>query len=114
MHVEGEEDGASPDEPEAASAYLCKYFGIHAVDATKSVFKHATCNSCKRNFSACSTTRASAHILILGQKTARINPCIPINKKDDNRLADFRAAQKDVAEKIQCNRNEWQETETSR
>ena len=55
------------------------------------------------NFSSCSTSRASAHILgsaVLGQKLAGINPCIPIKNKDDDRRTDFRAAQKDVAEKI--------------
>jgi hypothetical protein len=57
-------DGTSLDEPEAQSAYdIWKYFGITAVDAKKSCSKHTTCNFCSRFFSACSTTRASAHIL---------------------------------------------------
>jgi hypothetical protein len=104
MEVEAEEDvedGPSPDE--SASAYIWKYFGITAVDAKKGGNKHAVCNFCARNFPACSTTRASAHILgraVLGQKTAGINPCIPIKNKNDDRSAGFRAAQKDVAEII--------------
>ena len=104
MEIEAEEDaedGSSLDEP--ASAYIWKYFGISAVDAKKGGNKHAICNFCARNFPACSTTRASAHILgraVLGQKTAGINPCIPLKNKNDDRNAGFRAAQKDVAEII--------------
>ena len=77
------EDGASPDEPEAASAYIWKYFSITTVDAKKSGVKHATCNFCEKNFSSCSTTRVSAHILgraVLGQRSAGINPYIPIKR----------------------------------
>ena len=37
---------------------------------------------------------------VLGQKSAGKNPCIPIEKKVDDRRADFRAAKKDVAEKL--------------
>ncbi len=44
IDVEDEEDCASQDEPEAASAYIWKYFSITAVDAKKGGVKHATCN----------------------------------------------------------------------
>ena len=63
--------------PDSASAYIWKYFGITAVDAKKSGVKYATCNFCERNFSSCSASRGSAHILgraVLGQKLAGINP----------------------------------------
>ena len=44
IDIEDEEVCAIPDEPESASAYIWKYFGITAVDAKKSGVKHATCN----------------------------------------------------------------------
>ncbi len=45
----------------------------------------------------CSSSRAFAHILgraVLAQKKANVGACVPIRKKDDNRYAEFKIAQK--------------------
>jgi hypothetical protein len=58
---------------------------------------------CDKNFSCCSTTRASAHILgrhVMGQQKAGIHPCLAIQKKDDDRRTALRSAQKELGEVI--------------
>ena len=55
---------------------------------------------CDRSFSGCSTTRAAAHILgrpVLGQRKAGIQACNAIYKKDDDRRAQKKNAQKAIA-----------------
>jgi hypothetical protein len=58
----------------------------------KSVVKHANCDFCERNFSACSILRASAHILgptVLGLNKLglrqSLSAYIPIVKEGDDR-----------------------------
>ena len=54
------------------------------------------CTFCDSPFTACSTSRAFAHILgraVLGQKKANIGACVPIRKEADNKYKQFRSAQ---------------------
>ena len=48
-------------------------------------------------FTGCASSRAFAHILgraVLGQKRPNVGACVPMNKDDDNRCAQFKNAQK--------------------
>ena len=59
--------------------------------------KNATCIFCDTSLTGCSSSRAFAHILgraVLAQKKANVGACAPIRKKDDNRYAEFKIAQK--------------------
>jgi microcompartment protein CcmL/EutN len=50
------------------------------------------CTFCDSPFTACSTSRAFAHILgraVLGQKGADIGACVPIRKEADNKYKQF-------------------------
>jgi hypothetical protein len=54
-----------------------------------------------RPFSGCSTSRAAAHLLarpVMGQDKAGVQACIAINKKDDDRCAALKNAQKAIGE----------------
>ena len=83
--MEEQEDESSP---EGQSAYIWKYFTVSSSNAQTGGSKHIVCMFCRKNFSGCSTTRASAHILgrpVMGQQKAGIHPCLAIQKKDDDR-----------------------------
>ena len=98
--MEEQEDESSP---EGQSAYIWKYFTVSSSNAQTGGSKHIVCMFCRKNFSSCSTTRASAHILgrpVMGQQKAGIHPCLAIQKKDDDRRAVLRSAQKELGEVI--------------
>ena len=98
--MEEQEDESSP---EGQSAYIWKYFTVSSSNAQTGGSKHIVCMFCRKNFSSCSTTRASAHILgrpVMGQQKAGIHPCLAIQKKDDDRRAALRSAQKELGEVI--------------
>ena len=66
-------------------------------DPQKGGAKIPLCKFCDNTFSGCCTSRAAAHILgrfILGQAKARIQAYITINKKDDDRRAVLKNAQR--------------------
>ena len=98
--MEEQEDESSP---EGQSAYIWKYFTVSSSNAKTGGSKHIVCMFCDKNFSGCSTTRASAHILgrpVMGQQKAGIHPCLAIHKNDDDRRAALRSAQKELGEVI--------------
>jgi hypothetical protein len=92
-----EQEGESS--PEGQSAYIWKYFTVSSSNAQTGGSRHIVCMFCHKNFSGCSTTKASAHILgrpVMGQQKAGIHPCLAIQKKDDDRRAALRSAQKEL------------------
>ena len=98
--MEGQEDESNR---EGQSAYTWKYFTVSSSNEKTGGSKHIVCMFCDKNFSGCSTTRASAHILgrpVMGQQKAGIHPCLAIQKKDDDRRAALRSAQKELGEVI--------------
>ncbi len=84
----------------------CWRFCGHSMTAEcKAGIKNAIRNTCEENYSEWSTSRAALAALILdravlGQKSAGIQPCIPIHNIGDARHALLRAAKEDVSEKI--------------
>ena len=98
-----EQEGESS--PEGQSAYIWKYFTVSSSNAQTGGSRHIVCMFCHKNFSGCSTTKASAHILgrpVMGQQKAGIHPCLAsaIQKKDDDRRAALRSAQKELGKAI--------------
>ena len=78
-------------------------FQIHQI-LKKGGAKIAVCKFCDNTFSGCCTPRATAHILwrsVLGQAKAGIQACIAINKKDDDRRAILKNAQRAFGEVLQ-------------
>ena len=72
-------DDANSEQPLSDEQhYVWQYFAItNHTDAKKSRAENAICVFCNKNFSACSTSRAAAHILgrpVLGQIKAGIHP----------------------------------------
>ena len=73
-------------------------------DPKKGGAKIAVCKFCDNTFSGCCTSRVEAHILghsVLGQAKAGIQACITINKKDDDRRAILKNAQRAFGEVLQ-------------
>ena len=88
------EDGEDADQ---IGPLIWNYYKILCVQSKKGGAKNVTCTFCDTNFTGCSSTRALAHILgrpVLGQKRTNIRICKPIRKDNDNRYAQFKAAQK--------------------
>ena len=97
------DDDADVEQPESEVAeahYVWQYFTVtNNTEAKKggSRSKNAQCMFCDKSFSGCSTSRAAAHILtrpVMNQDKAGIQPCVAINKKDDDRRESLRKAQK--------------------
>jgi len=100
-------DNEDPENPESEAAdahYVWQYFTVtNNTAAKKGGSKNALCSFCEKSFSGCSTSRAAAHILarpVMGQDKAGIQPCVAVNKKDDDRRAALRKAQKGIGEVI--------------
>ena len=100
--IEISDDDGCIERKESPSYYIWQHFTIsNSSEAKKGGAKNAVCNFCDKIFSGCCTTRATAHILgrpVLGQTNAGIRACIAINKKDDDRRASLRSAQKALCE----------------
>ena len=72
-------------------------------DPKKAGAKIAVYKFCDNTFSGCCTSKAAAHILgrsVLGQAKAGIQACIAINKKDDDRRAILKNAQRALGEVV--------------
>ena len=87
-------DDADVEQPESEVAeahYVWQYFTVtNNTEAKKGGSKNAQCMFCDKSFSGCSTSRAAAHILarpVMNQDKAGIQPCVAINKKDDEQWA---------------------------
>ena len=84
-----------------ASYYIWQYFTVsHSSDPKKGGAKIAVYKFCDNTFSGCCTLRA-AHTLgrsVFGQAKAGIQACITINKKDDERRAISKNAQRALGE----------------
>ena len=91
--------GQAPDDVEDvehAGSIIWNYYKIDGAHSKNGGAKNVTCTFCDNSFTACSSTRAFAHILgraVLGQKRAHVKACVPIRKDDDNRYAQFKNAQ---------------------
>ena len=100
--VEVEVDDGCIKQTDRSSYYIWQYFTVsNSSEAKKGGAKIAVCKFCDKSFSGCCTTRAAAHILgrpVLGQIKAGIQACIAINKKDDDRRAILRNAQRALSE----------------
>ena len=100
--VEVEVDDGCIKQTDRSSYYIWQYFTVsNSSEAKKGGAKIAVCKFCDKSFSGCCTTRAAAHILgrpVLGQTKAGIQACIAINKKDDDRRAILRNAQRALSE----------------
>jgi hypothetical protein len=67
--------------------------------AKKGRSKNALCSFCEKSSSGRSTSRAATHILarpVMGQDKAGRQPCVAVNKRDDDRRAALRKAQKTI------------------
>jgi hypothetical protein len=100
--VEVEVDDGCIKQTDRSSYYIWQYFTVsNSSEAKKGGAKIAVCKFCDKTFSGCCTTRAAAHILgrpVLGQTKAGIQTCIAINKKDDDRRAILKNAQRALSE----------------
>ena len=82
--------GQAPDDVEdveQAGSIIWNYYKIDGAHSKNGRAKNVTCTFCDNSFTACSSTRAFAHILgraVLGQKRAHVKACVPIRKDDDN------------------------------
>ena len=91
--VENVDDDAADRKP---ITLKLQYFTVsNSSEAKKGGAKNAVCKFCDKIFSGCCTTRATAHILggpvqCIGPTNAVIRACIVINKKNDDRRANFK------------------------
>ena len=93
-----EVDDGCIQQTDRSSYYIWQYFTVsNSSEAKKGGAKIAVCKFCDKTFSGCCTTGAAAHILgrpVLGQTKAGIQTCMAINKKDDDRRAILKNAQR--------------------
>jgi hypothetical protein len=94
---EVEDSAREVEDIEPKGPIIWNYFKVAGVQSKSGGAKNVTCNFCDTVFVGCSSSRAFAHILgrpVLGQKKSNAKECVPMRKRDDNRYAEFKTAQK--------------------